>query len=328
MGGVLGKEQCDLYCDNIRKKCNSSFPWSDDAEVDWNGCRKLPRLPPPGQHPRLFFTAEELPWIYSRFFLTPLSKLLKDNLVAAKNEFLKHHYAPIEALSEEDLVDPLAEDVVDKFFKADPGRNMGMLGAYIYGFVYDDREISEKAKKAALLHARVVLRSRKIAIEKNLTKKPYHVWHGNMWDLQVGDLFGGTSYALLYDLMFAELSDDERSLIRNSIAAATKGRRGWGMEFPTRRIQSNWASYHSDLLILSAAIEGEEGYDSEVYSMFSDLMAHYMDYAFHESGHPLEDGYALNLGFREGCVCFYVMARRGHNIFNHPSKYTQDRSLR
>lgn len=324
MGATLCKESCHAFCETIindNEKEKNSCPWYSTVDVDWNGCRKFPRLPPAGQHPRLFFTKQDIPRIVARFTHSEMAPVLKHILDCVQKDFFKQMNAHMSELCDEELESPTSKETIDMFFKSDDNRNVSILGAYVYGIIYEMPEIVAKAKRAAIFYAKVILRSKEIAHEQDLKGKPYNVWHSNFWDLSMGWLFGGSSLALAYDLMFNELSEDERAIMRNAFTTAVRNRRGWGMGWPTRRIQSNWASYHGDLLIISAVVEDEDGFDPEVFTLFSDLMAHYLDYAFYDSGHPMEDSYVLSLGFREGSLCFLVMALRGHNIFNHPRKF-------
>ncbi len=73
---------------------------------------------------------------------------------------------------------------------------------------------------------------------------------------------------------------------------------------------------------MASAIEGEEGFEDTTHSNFENLLLQYMDHAIYSSGHPVEDAYALNFGFREGSFSLLAMARRGLNLFNHPSTLT------
>ncbi|CAN8077228.1 unnamed protein product [Agarophyton chilense] len=319
MGGVLCKEELFSFQTHIEERKSRTLcrvPWHSEVEVDCNGCRKFRSLPPPGQHPRLFFSAEDLPSILTRFTHTEIGDVLRTILHNVKTAFLNDFYAKFEELSTEEVEHP-SKTTIEKFFTPDEIRNVGLLGTYVSGFLDDDEDLMSKAKRSALFYARVILESKNLA-DINRYENPFHVWKSNRWDLHIGWMFGGSSYALLYDLMFNELNDSERQVMRRAITTAVKGRRSWGMGFPGRRIQSNWAGYHGDLLSLCAVVEGEEGFDREVYNLFSELMVNFLSYAVYESGHTVEDFYTLNLGMREGSMSFLVMARRGHNVFNHP----------
>lgn len=311
MGSAFSLETGDVLEDS----------WKYDINVDWNGCRKFPPLPPPGEHPRLFFGKEEISQILARFTQSDLAEELKRMLGHCRRVLLNKLYP-------EGCVHfhggrnraPLPKEVVDKFFKVADFRHVSLLGAYVYGVIFDEPELCTKAKQFSIFYAEIVLRSREIALQDNVHTKPYDVWHSNKWDVGAQILFGGTSTALLYDIMFNDLSADEQDLMRKSITTIVKGRRPWGMGWASRRIQSNWAGYHGDLYTLTSVVAGEDGFDEEVDAMFSNLMVHYLDYGFYDSGHPIEDAYAMNLGLREGSLCFLAMARRGQNLFNHPRK--------
>lgn len=323
---MYSKEECSKYNVKIKERVEESgLPPHSDCDVDWNGCRKFARLPQPGEHPRLFFTKDEIPTFVSRFTHSKLSDKLRIILEATKKSFLKEIEGPLSALSEKDKANP-ERHIVDKFFRTHEHQYVNILGAYVYGIIFDDDELARSAKNAALFYSRLILTSREIALkdEKDdvLVGEPYFVWLVNKWEVKTGWLLGGAPFALMYDLVYNDLTTKEKDLMRAAITTAVQGRRGWGMGWPSRMIQSNWAAYNGDLLTMCAAVEDEKNYDPDVYPMFSDLMVHYMDYGFYDSGHPIEDCYALNLGLREGSICAVVMARRGHNLFNHPRKLT------
>lgn len=321
----MTKEQCLTYdyCHSTDGNCSPRSSCFTDVEVDWNGCRKFSPLPPVGAHPRLFFTREDIPSIIARFTHSEIGPHLKKLLRATRDCFLKQiDLDCFPSLSENEKNDPSSRETIDQFFTSDANRNILLLGAYAYGIIYNDPDVAEKAKRYAIFYAKVILKARRLAIEEDIQVKPYSVWHNCTWDVGSQVLFGGTCYALLYDIIFNDISEDERAVMRQAITSAVRGRRPWGLGWPTRRIQSNWAGYHGDLYTLSAAVEGEEDCDTEVMTLFSDLMAHYLDYAVYDSGHPIEDAYALNLGLREGSLCFVAMARRGHNVFNHPRTFS------
>lgn len=325
MGGNISKETCPASSDQtyaFSKRNECSVPWYSDVETDSNGCRIFSCLPPAGVHPRLFFTPSEIPRIFRRFTHSEIGPALHNYLKACRDGFLKtNDLDSMPSLSKEEKHNPESRDTVDQFFKSDYNRNVNMLGAYAYGIIYDDPKLAEKAKRFAIFFSKVILKAHSLATKGDVREKPYDVWHNDGWNVSVQTLFGGTCFALLYDIMFNDMSEDEQSVVRKAITTAIRGRRGWGMGCPSRRIQSNWAAYHGDLYTLSAVVEGEEDADHDVHWLYEDLMIHYINFAFYDSGHPIEDAYALNLGLREGSLCFLAMARRGFNVFNHPRTY-------
>lgn len=320
MGGTLCKESCDRFrqgLDNQGPICSSN-PWYANVQLDWNGCRKFNALPPPGQHPRLFFTKDEIPHILARFTHSEISSELKRHLEHLRNGFLKTFDLKDDLPNELHINSKPSRQLIEKMFIHSADRNICMLGAYVYGRVYDEPEISDRVKTYVLLLCQVFLTSREIALEEGLRTQNFDVWHMSRWDVRVSTIFGGICIAVLYDIMFNELTKEQQTLFRSAITTAVSGRMAWGMDLPSRRIQSNWAAYHGDLYIMAAVTEGEDGFEENICTTFSDLLALYLNYAIYDSGHPIEDAYAINLGFREGSLCFLAMARRGYNIFNHP----------
>jgi len=316
MGGTIGKESCDEFdasCGDAQQ------PWYKDIEVDDNGCRKFRRLPPPGVHPRLFFTKEEIPQLRARMKHPKIwDKLYK--VLDATMKIYKAYSVKVNALSPEERTCP-TEATIREFFKADEARNTGLLGALCWGFINDDAAVIDGVKGLVVFYSRVIRASRVFALTNEATEKPFDFWHTKKWDVGSPWIALGSSGAICYDLLYNTMNESEREDVRGAIADVCCGRISWGVGWPARRIQSNWAPYNSQLYVMQCAIEDEEGFEEETLAKFENLLMQYLDFAFHDSGHPMEDAYALNLGFREGSYSLLAMARRGLNLFNHPSTF-------
>lgn len=325
MGGIYSQDEFDKFVnENItlpqEKSSSAAFPWYADVDVDWNSCRKFRNLPPIGEHPRLFFTKEELPRIIARFTHSSIGPDLKQILKNARNNLVnKIDLDRQPNLSETEKINPMSKETIDLFFKGNEQRNVDLLGAYVYGIVFGDQDAADRAKRYAVFYAKVILKSKQIAIEQNIRTKPYGVWHTNEWNVPFQFLIGGSSFAFLYDLIYNDISEEDREIIRSAIILVLENRKPWGMGWATRRIQSNWSCYHGDFYNFSAVVEGEGLVENQMPA-FQDLMVHFLEYGIYDSGHPVEDAYAVNLALREGSLCFFAMARRGYNVFNHPRK--------
>lgn len=316
MGAVQCKEACDDFkckLDPSKSSPGTCASWCLDVEVDSDGCRVFPQIPPTRHHPRLLFTKEEIPALIARHTHSDLCDVLGSNSRQAVATFRQHH-ARICALSDRERENP-GRETLDKFFKVDEQRNNCMLSTYIHAFSANDKDLQDMVKEAVLFHASIITASERMARSTDCRDRPFDIWHSQYWDMQTSVLFGGAAFALLYDLLYTSMDVNERDIIRKSISLAIQGRRAWGMGFSPRRIQSNWAPYMGDLYLLAAAIEGEEGSDAEVMNLFEQTMLNYIDFAIYDSGHPVEDAYCPNLAFREGAVTFLAMARRGFNLF-------------
>lgn len=322
MGVAASKERCDEFCEQINahdgKSTATGLPWYTEVKVDGQGCRKFAKLPPPGTHPRLFFTKEEIPALVARFkHSTVYDKLNK--VLGATLKVYRAYAERVGALSDAERENP-TETTIRAFFVIDETRNSGLLGTLVWSFIENDTEMMMHVKDLVVFYCRVVLAARDFAWGNEITEKPFSFWHTKNWDVSAPWLSGGSSFALIYDLMYNDMTKEERDIVRGSIAACCKGRQTWGINYPARRVQSNWAPYNSQLYVLLSAIEDEEGFDEAAHSAFENIMINFMHFAFHDSGHPMEDAYAINLGLREGSYTMLAMARRGLNLFNHPSK--------
>ena len=304
MGALNSKVRHEAFAEELRaqgrllsaddaEQAPPEHPWYEDVEVDELGCRVFPPTPPPGEHPRLLFTKEEIPFMLARLTHTHIGEQIIKGAQACSRQFKDSHRRKYGHLSDEQKEYPTREDV-QILFKRDETRNIVWFSTLVYAVVTDNSILIDQVRFELLHYAKLILLSKQIAEDEGVKTEPFAIWHTNKFDLHTGQLFGGTAFALGYDLFFNDLSEDERSLYRSALASAVHKRRSWGMGWAPKRIQSNWAAYHGELLALCAAIEGEEGFDQEVYDLFEQLMRNYCQYAIYDSGHPIEDAYAVS----------------------------------
>lgn len=69
--------------------------------------------------------------------------------------------------------------------------------------------------------------------------------HSFKWNVVTRWTAGSTSFALLYDLMYNDMDDSEREVIRKAIALACNKKTSWGSKLLACRVQSNLAPYHA-----------------------------------------------------------------------------------
>lgn len=283
MGATISREECEEFV--AKCELGEQYACYEDVAVDSNGCRKFAPLPPPGEHPRLFFTKEEIPQLYARIKSKPIWDKVHKVLGATMKVYLAYSER-VDSLPEEERVNP-GEQTIREFFVVDETRNTGLLGALCWGFIDDKPEIVDKVKQLVVFYSSVVRASREFARKNEVTEKPFDFWHCKSWDVSSPWLVGGCSFALMYDLLYNDMTEDERDVVRGSLADSCERRTSWGFDWPSRRIQSNWAPYNSQLYVLLSAIEDEQGYNDDAHWRFENLLIQYMDHAFHESGHPM-----------------------------------------
>ncbi|MHC4517695.1 MAG: hypothetical protein ACYTAS_03825, partial [Planctomycetota bacterium] len=70
---------------------------------------------------------------------------------------------------------------------------------------------------------------------------------------------------LAYDFSAMWMTDDQKALMRRVIRKAVTGRRGYGQDGPARTRDVNWVTWDLTIFLANLAIEGEEGFDPEIY---------------------------------------------------------------
>ncbi|MBL7078031.1 MAG: hypothetical protein ISS31_11240, partial [Kiritimatiellae bacterium] len=291
------------------------------ADSDANGCRKLSALPEPGIHPRVFFTADEYPLMKERLAAPHFQKAFGTMRQQAVDRCRKGQWRKL-ADADFDLEGVSDEDILD-WFKGGEGRNQDWGVASVHAILEDDTELQNIMRRIIVNYARVILASKERGVggeqtgkTGQLLNKQLNIWTHNRWDVGVGWTFGAAGYATAYDVLYNTMTPDERDLVRQSIAAATQGRKSYGNGLPAGFASSNHYGYHGDLAVMLSAIEGEPGFDQETWDGIVQVMRDYWEKGYTPFGYSREDGYGPNLGLRGGGRGFMVLARRGYNIFS------------
>jgi len=304
------------------------LPWyAASVPVDDLGVRVFPRAPPPGVHPRVLCIASEVPAFLAAITKSPFGTSVSAPILAsATAEFRTYAARLLGAIPPADREHP-PPAAVRTWWTADERRASTLTLAGLAALAAGDEATLKLLVEVLVLYARLTLGAAALAAAAPVggaLEKPLSLWRTTKWDLGWGWALGGMATPLLYDWLYHRLSDEQARVVRSAMVAGTHGRRAWGMGFAGPRIQSNWALYHGHLALYCAAIEGEgstatdDALDPTVDALFSQLTENYVEYALHDSGHPIEDAYALNLGFREGSLALLALARRGANLFRHP----------
>lgn len=271
-------------------------------------------LPPPGEHPRIFFNASEIPKIRERWANSRHGRVAQERIEQFRRDLPK--WRELASLGS----DPPSPDEIARWFTPDEQRNI------LWGVLALDAVLRDDAEQKAYLadvitnYARIILASKELAanppegIRDTPLAKHLKVWSNSDFNVEVARLFGAAGFPLAYDLLFNDLTTGQRDTVRAAIAAATKGRRPWGAGAPKGRAFSNWYGYHGELAVMLAAIEGEEGYDAETYRVIEQILKDYFEVGFTPEGACHEDSYGANLGFRAGSYGYLVLARRGHDL--------------
>jgi hypothetical protein len=184
MGASQCKQACDELAEEIRATSNTlppsvpeRHPWYSQTPVGKSGCRVFPKLPPPGQHPRLFLTAEELPRVVASFDCSTngIRDVLSKVTVSCLGTFRAYRETMLE-LPESERLRP-SRETVERFFTEDANRGDTWLIAFIHGFRNNDRDLIGGVTETVVFYARIIIASQKLAHDEDIRTKPFAIWH-------------------------------------------------------------------------------------------------------------------------------------------------------
>lgn len=130
--------------------------------------------------------------------------------------------------------------------------------------------------------------------------------------------FGPGNAGVLYDLSACWMKDEQKTAARRYVAKTVYGRRGYGANGAQRWADVNWISWDTFNLHSAVAIEGEEGYDPEIYDNVRKIVRSWLDFGIDAAGAIHEtNGKNVN-GLTTILETLVVLARRGDNFLGHP----------
>ncbi len=287
------------------------------VELDSNGCRSLSELPPPGVHPRVFFTADEYPRMRQRL-CAPRFKAVFEPI---RQQVISQVRSRWGDFAEMDFSNPSDEQIL-RYFTSGEGRNINWGVASLSAVLMEDEELLELMKKTIVNYAHIILAAKQRSSSGKFSgstgselNKRLDIWRNDRFDVGVSWTFGAAGYAVSYDVLYGSMTETQRDTVRRAIATATLGRKSYGNRMPRGFASSNHYGYHGDLAVMLAAIEGERGFDQATWDGIAQVLCDYWEVGYTPLGVSREDGYGPNLGLRGGGRGFMVLARRGYNIF-------------
>jgi hypothetical protein len=127
-----------------------------------------------------------------------------------------------------------------------------------------------------------------------------------------------TNLGYAYDFLYNYMTPEQQDIIRKVIAQATKGKKSHGMSMEPESRTYNWMPHGMKLVLLALAIEGEEGYDPDIYPASVEVMKDFLTYGIYPDGIPRECMHYFNFGMSTGAPALVAMAKRGNNLFGAP----------
>lgn len=209
-------------------------------------------------------------------------------------------------------------------------------------------DVVDTCKAATVAWAKVLLAHRAYncagACKKGAASDVAFIWEtSRRFEVKNDWASAGAALGLSYDVLFAQLSMEERRTVRSALALLSMKKASWGntvdstrsspnAKLHPHRIWSNWAPYHSNMLLANLAIEGEsdfdtyttsvlaaegeEGYNAGMTDRFLTMLDAYMKHSIYPDGSTFEDGYTYFIALREGSLGLIAAQRRGNNLLD------------
>ena len=313
---------------------DGAYPYPPSPTVpvheDWTGFAKerLGQVPPPGVHPRILISPDQLPDLRRRLKETEVGRTL---------------YATMESRIQGALHDPQnwGSQLYEKLAAGDVAgasalikehgdlpKGIGHYKPWLYAVVLealdamivDDEARGRRVATALATYAEIVRPSVDRALASPLGDD---VWRAKVSGPQTGtagsdqgirDGVGGQLIGYGYDFAYNFMTDTQRATVRGLIAKATHGEVWMGVRLPHHFRNWNWTMVAMGQPLLSLAIEGEEGYDPRVYKMGVQIARDYLTYGISENGFSTEAVGYTQFGLVWANPFIVAAARRGDNL--------------
>lgn len=305
------------------------IPKSDYDLTGFDQSRLYSKVPPPGVHPRILFSPEDVPVIKKQLESTingrqllaqtdlALSKTLYDKNSDEGKVFDKLSSGNLEGL--EWLVDEKTGFVWHYFKgyklqgKLSPhaGYLPKLFESAAFRALLDNDEVHGKQVAAAMANywkLREPLID-KVNADKNSPPDYWRSFH---------QLVSASNLGFGYDLAAKWMTPEQRTIMRRVIAKATSGKLAYGENGPSPWRDTNWTGWDLTHFLTALAIEEEEGYDPEIRKVASETVRDYLTWGIDPHGVIFETNGKNGAGLLYALTSGVALARRGENYLGNP----------
>jgi hypothetical protein len=292
-----------------------SQPLEIDFDTTGEAMDRIKPPPPPGVHPRILFSPDDLPAIRDRLQNTKTGKL---EMEAIRTNIKKFVTGPKAVFGKEYESLANGDETVDVY----GGSVMGSKLNLTYNLMYEafrclidgDQEGGKKVAAAITTLARIDQREVEANIAKVKAKMKPNGEGDQPNDFRVvaeGATQEGT-LGLMYDFAYNWMTDAQRQIVRAACAKASFGMTNIGCQglYGLTTNSSNWITWSARLIFPTLAIEGEPGYDPTTYERCVFAYRGVMTRGIFAGGEGYE-GMGKFFTFNEHMM---AMARRGENL--------------
>lgn len=308
------------------------YPPSPQVPVsdDWTGFAKerLGAVPPPGVHPRILISPDQLPDLRNRLKNTEVGRALyatlEKRLASALHNPDDWSSALYEKLSSGDVTGAMKLVEDHHGFPADIGHYQPWIYAIdLEAFdatITEDKARGTKAATALASYVQIIkphveaLLAAPLGDDVSRAKLAGSSTGAGNLSNGVREEVGGHLIGYGYDFAYNFMTDAQRDAVRSFIADATHGEVWMGGRLPHHFRNWNWIMVGMGQPLLSMAIEGEKGYDPRVYKLAVQIARDYMTYAITPLGFSTEAVGYTQFGLVWGNPLMVAAARRGDNL--------------
>ncbi len=126
--------------------------------------------------------------------------------------------------------------------------------------------------------------------------------------------FGGVHMALAYDMNYNAMTTNQQDSVRMALAEIIPAEPRYGVTTAPYATTSNWTGLNTFELLTNIAIEGEVGYNTTLTQDYMRAYRNFITYGWYHTGTPYE-GLGKNYQFVTSLI---VAAKRGYSLLPHP----------
>jgi len=290
---------------------------------------RLGSVPPPGVHPRILISPDQLPDLRARLRNTNIGRTLHTTLRTRLDRALRN---PSYWGGELFQILAAGDHAAARTLVAEKKGLPPAISSYqpfvtLLSLEALDALISEDAERGRAVATAIATYSDLVrpGIEAEILQPlADDVWRSRPpedatgWDaLGTRNAMGYHELGYAYDFAYNFMTETQRDSTRRTIATATHGRLWLGARLPAHFRNWNWIGVGLSQPLLALAIEGEEGYDPRVFSLGVEIARDYLTYGLSTHGTSTEAVGYTQFGLIWANPFFVAAQRRGHDLLGH-----------
>lgn len=281
---------------------------------------RLSPVPPSGVHPRILFSPEDLPDLRHRLTETKIGQTLTQMM----NDRLDKGYRDPDSWTRRAIDALIAEDFETFENLLDDPQPAGRAGYNRTPILHDlelaamDALLRDDSQQGAEVGQALAQWAIHLEPRVDAWRSGPYPDHFGRWETahELGS-YGTVSWQQMgyaYDLAAPYMSEADRDAVRRVISKITKGTFTLGMSLPPHLRMWNWINCGNSLVLLSLAIEGEEGYEPRIYDRAVEVLRDYYTWNYTPKGVSTEAVGYTTFGYLWGGPALAAMTRRGEDM--------------